>query len=235
MGLFRVNNNTKSVWIDTQTDYFWCIVVPSASFIGFIANIVCFSIFNSSEFINKIRLKENLYRYLKIEALFIICNLMIQMFRSVMFISSYQLSLFSKIYSLYLLWILAGVLEMSALLSHLTSTADFYMVITNKVGNFKWLHKISKYFKAAILFIISFLNFSYLIFCFKINGYEVEKVNEFTNKTETDWIYSIEETDFKKTTTKTIIEIFAYVIRDGFINLVLSTLNILIFLDVKKS
>ena len=129
MGLFSVLNNTKVVWIDTDTDYFWCIVVPLASFIGLVANIVCFTIFNSSEFINKIKLKENLYGYLKIEALFINVNLFIQIFRSFMFVSSFQLGLLSKIYALYMLWILAGMLEMSALLAHLTSTADFYMIL----------------------------------------------------------------------------------------------------------
>ena len=233
MGNFKVNNNTKSVWIDTETDHFWCIVVPTASAIGLIANIICFSIFNSSEFINKNKLKENLYRYLKIEALFIIFNLFIQMFRSIMFISSYQLGLLSKVYSLYMLWILAGILEMSALLSHLTSTSDFYMVIRNKT-NFKWLHKISRHIKAVFIFSVSFLNFSYLFFCFKINGYEIKSENEF-NQTVTNWIYSIEDTEFKKTTLKTILEIFAYVLRDGLINLVLLLLNILIFQHVKRS
>jgi hypothetical protein len=234
MGLFSVLNNTKVVWIDTDTDYFWCIVVPLASFIGLVANVVCFTIFNSSEFINKIKLKENLYRYLKIEALFIILNLFIQMFRSFMFVSSFQLGLLSKIYALYMLWILAGMLEMSALLAHLTSTADFYMIITNRIGHFKWLHKISKFVKALIIFVISFLTFSYLIFCFNINGYEVELKNEF-NETITDRIYAIEETEFKKSSAKTTIEIIAFVSRDGFINLVLTCLNVAIFLNVKNS
>jgi hypothetical protein len=234
MGLFSVLNNTKVVWIDTDTDYFWCIVVPLASLIGLVANIVCFTIFNSSEFINKIKLKENLYRYLKIEALFIILNLFIQIFRSFMFVSSFQLGLLSKLYALYMLWILAGMLEMSALLAHLTSTADFYMIINNKIGHFKWVHKISKFIKALIIFVISFLTFSYLIFCFSINGYEMELKNEF-NETITDRIYSIEETEFKKSSTKTTIEIIAFVSRDGFINLALTCLNIAIFLNVKNS
>jgi hypothetical protein len=85
------------------------------------------------------------------------------------------------------------------------------------------------------MFVLSFLTFSYVIFCFKINGWQIEHLNEF-NQTITDWVYTIDETEFQKTSSiKTIIEIIAYLIRDGLINLIISFFNILIFINVKKS
>ena len=174
-----------------------------------------------------------MYGYLKIEAFFIILNLSLQIFRSIMFERTVQLSLLAKIYEFYMLWILAGVLEMSALLSHLASTIDFYMVVRNREKGFKWFQNVSKYFKAFVMFVLSFLSFSYMIFCFKVNSWKIESLNEF-NQTITDLIYTIDETEFHKTRTKTVIEIIAYLTRDGLINLILSFLNIMIFINVKN-
>jgi hypothetical protein len=229
MSVFNVLNGTKSVWVETDTDHFWSIAVPVASFVGLIANIICFAVFNSSEFSDKKKLKENMFAYLKIESLFIIINLFIQIFRPLS--RSFPVSLLSKVYDVYALWTLAGVLEMSALLSHLMSTIDFLMIITNNGDKFEWVHRISKYLKALCIFVLSFASFAYLIFCFEINGYEIE-VN---NGSETEWIYAIEDTPFKTTSTKTTIEIIAYLSRDGLINLILLCLNMLIYFNVRKS
>ncbi len=229
MSVFNVLNGTKSVWVETDTDHFWSIAVPVASFVGLITNGMCFAIFNSSEFSDKNKLKENMFAYLKIESLFIIANLFIQIFRPLS--RSYPVSLLSKVYDVYALWTVAGVLEMSALLSHLMSTIDFLMIITNNGDKFDWVHRISKYLKALCIFALSFASFVYLIFCFEINGYEIE-VN---NGSETEWIYAIEDTPFKTTSTKTTIEIVAYFSRDGLINLILLCLNMFIYFNVRQS
>lgn len=234
MVLYRVFNQTKFIWVDTDTDYFWLICVPLASLIGLISNLACFLTFNSPEFKSKSKIKDNMYGYLKIEAFFIILNLSLQIFRFIVFEKTVRLNLLSKIYEFYMLWILAGVLEMSALLSHLASTIDFYMIIKNKEIDFKWFQNVSKYFIAILMFVLSFLSFSYMIFCFKVNSWKIESLNEF-NQTITDLIYTIDETEFHKTRTKTVIEIIAYLTRDGLINLILSFLNIMIFINVKKS
>ena len=234
MVLYRVLNETKFIWVDTDTDYFWWICVPLASLIGLISNLACFLTFNSPEFKSKSKIKANMYGYLKIEAFFIILNLSLQIFRFIVFEKTVRLNLLSKIYELYMLWILAGMLEMSALLSHLASTIDFYMIIKNKEIDFKWFQNVSKYFIAILMFVLSFLSFSYMIFCFKVNSWKIESLNEF-NQTITDLIYTIDETEFQKTRIKTVIEIVAFVTRDCLINIVILFLNILIVVHVKKS
>ena len=233
MGLFKVKNTTEA-WIDTDIDSFYCIIIPLVSFFSFVLNVICFTIFNSSEFLNKVKLKQNLYRYLKFESLFISLNMFIQMFRPLQYSPSFQMGLISKIYDLYLVWFLAGVLEMFALNCHIISTLDFYMVITNRNICFPCLVQIPYVFKLLAMFVISFFLFAYLLFCYEINKYELFETNE-SNQTTSRVIYSIDKLYFEKTKLKSTIEIFAYLIRDGIMVLILIILNILIYLHVRKS
>ena len=210
------------------------IVIPLVSLIGMLEYIVCFLIFNNAEFLNKDRLKENLYWYLKIEAFFITINFFMQVLRFLFFEPTIETTLLANIYRLYFLIFFAGVLEMSALICRITSTINFYTILTNKSVNFNWIHKISKYFTTLMIFVISFLLLFYTTVCFYIRDDKIEEIDGF-NLTVSHRVYSLGVTEFSRSTSKKIIQTAVYLIRDLFMILFLFILDILICLNVVNS
>ena len=139
-------------YTETSVDTLEGIVIPTVCIFGLIEYIACFTIFNSSKFKNNDKTKENLYWYLKVEALFIMFNFFIQSFRLVFFHPQISQTLPANIYRLYLLIFFAGVLEMSALLCRFSSAVDFYVIIANKTDNCKLIQNVSRYIKVLIIF-----------------------------------------------------------------------------------
>ena len=203
-------------------------VIPALSLIGFVLNTICFIVFSNIDF------KESLYKYLKVESIFIAVNLLMQLFRpfeacrktSLNTINWSSKSYLVQLYLFYCLNFLASVLEMTALMLHLISSFNFYILLSYKPGSsfynrLKLLEKVS-YIKVTIIFSL----FSVFAFIFEIFQYDLVGVNVILlnfNSTENENIvaYFILENSFYKTTFSQFLTLFWYSFRDGFILLLL--------------
>lgn len=230
MGFDLINTANKTIHINTDNDPMFLIVWPTVGIIGFVLNLFCFMVFNSHEF------KENIYAYLKLECVFIGLDLFITALRPFHHNnkSDFSRSFISQFYLVYLLIFFASVLEMSAFLCHITSTFDFYLLIINQQKAYKAIHKIPYPAKTFIIFAISFLLFTYQLFVFYVGSEDI--VESASNQTIHSYkIYKLSVYDFGGTKAKTGIEIFSFLLRDGFNLAVLIVMNILIFKKVNES
>jgi len=132
---------------------------------------------------------------------------------------------FSQIYLIYFLIYFTSVLEMSAILTQITASLTYYLMITNT--NI-FLIYISSKKVTLVIFIFSILIYLYQCFQFDINA----KYVTINNVTQT--YYVMEPNSFFDSEIKKIIEIVAFIIRDGINSLILIVMNILIFLNIKR-
>ena len=203
------------------------------SMVGFILTTLSYMVFNSTYFrkVDKEKFKNyELYFYLRIESIFICLNLFFQILRIIFFNKALQHEYISIIFELYLLDYFAGVLEMSAIIYHILSTFNFYIIVSNlnnKCCSIKCC-KMSGHNRLACLIVFFF---SCIQFIYKIIGKNVEK----NCNNSTRCIYEIENNQFGISDTFKIWEIIAFLIRDFCVLISLIVLNILIYIKVNKS
>jgi len=205
------------------------------SLVGFFLTTFSYLVFNSPYFrkIDKEKFKNyELYFYLRIESIFICFNLFFQIFRMIFFNEALRHEFISMMYELYFLDYFAGVLEMSAIIFHIFSTFNFYIIVSNQ----NQMCCPSKYCKitgaynrlvCVIVFVFSCIQFSY-----KVIGKNVEY---HCDKNQTQCSYEILNNLVGDSFSFQIWEILAFLMRDVCVLIVLIMLNILIYVKVNKS
>jgi hypothetical protein len=220
------SNTTNFIWLDIRVLPIFLYVCPILGIVGLFLNVLVFIVLSDAEF------KETLYKYLKIEAMFIGTNLFVTCFRPVHYKKEdwYSKSYFSYFYLVYGLHFLASILEMAAILAQLCSTLDFYLLISNYHKRFK-LFRVVKYYKTMglAIFLFSVLLYLYQIFDKKITCYMVQYENSLRR------LCRDEPTEFSETLAKKSLEMGVFILRDFVFLLLLMALNVLIFFQVKRS
>lgn len=218
------------VWIDLQMFPIYLYISPTIAIIGVILSIFCFIILSDSEF------KETLYKYLKVETIFIGVNLLLTCFRPFHYnkVNWSSKTYFSYFYLIYGLYYFASTLEMAAVVTQICSTLDFYLLISNYHQKFR-VFRILAYYKLVSLaiFIVSALLYIYQFFDKTLTGYWVafEENDNITIKL----LYRDEATEFDKTLAKKVLEMGVFLLRDLVFLGLLIFLNVLIYLRVKQT
>lgn len=231
---FQDNLTKEWIYIDVDEDPIYIYACPIVGLLGCILNILTLIIFLDKQF------KENLYRFLRIESIYIIINLFITCLRPLYFCKSKWLSKYfaTQLYYIYLLFYLASVLEMTALLTHVLATFDFYALISNiKIKCLSFLEK-KIIFKLNVVgtFLLSCLMYSYQLFMFDMVSYQILEVDLNQTVINQRIIYESKPNEFyNKSIFKKAIEMFVSIYRDGILLSVLIILNILIYFQVIKT
>ena len=125
-----------------------------------------------------------------------------------------------------------SILELTAILCHITSSIELLLLISNKQRP-KPLQKVPNIIIALFMLLISIFIYSYMFF---VSYIDLEPLNtNATNKTSFHYVgYKISNTEFSYSLAKKSTEIAAFLIRDGINFMVLVVLNVLIYLKVKK-
>ena len=202
------------------------------SMVGFVLTTLSYFVFNSTYFrkIDKEKFKNyELYFFLRTESVFICLNLFFQILRIIFFNNTLQHEYISTIFELYLLDYFAGVLEMSAIICHILSTLNFYMIVSNQNPACCSIKCCKQSYNRLALAIVFF--FSCIQFIYKIIGRNVEK--DCNNQTRC--IYEIQNNAFGNSDSFKIWEIIAFLMRDVCVLIALIILNILIYIRVNKS
>jgi hypothetical protein len=220
------SNSSQFILLDQRIMPIFLYVCPTLGMVGLFLNILVLVVLSDAQF------KETLYRYLQIEAIFIGINLFVNCLRPIHYYKTNWLSVsrFSYIYLVYALHFLASVLEMAAILAQLCSTIDFYLLISSSHKKFK-LFSVLAYHKTigSLIILLSFLLYAYQIFDKKIACYTVAYQNTLRQ------VCRDERTRFSETTVKKAFEIGVFILRDLVLLMLLMSLNVLIFLRVKRS
>lgn len=222
-----------------KTDLFYGYLCPFVGVIGFCLNVTVFLIFSKAVF------KETLYEYMKTQSLFISLDLLITSFRpihywvQVSFSRTYVSALYEKFFITYF----ASVLEISAFVSLVLATLHYYLLIKNV----KWLRG-TVLMRASYKYVIAcvFL-FGMVLFLFQIFEYKIECQQQLViypslnnNNSETssnahvEYVCDIEYDVFHYNPVKMMLELLAFIIRDGINLLLLIILNVLIFLRARE-
>jgi hypothetical protein len=246
--LANTTNATTSVketfvWFDLQMLASFLYVSPILGVIGLFLNILVFIVLSDAQF------KETLYKYLKVEAIFIGSNLFLQTLRPIHYnrMNWLSKSYFSHFYLVYGLHWFASILEMAAVISQLCSTLDFYLLISNYHKKFK-IFTVLEYYKivGSAIFISSVLLYLYKIFdttiaCYLV-AYETHMSTMYSNENSTilsnialRHLCRDEKTEFDKTIVKKVFEMGVFILRDFVLLLCLMALNVLIYFRVKQS
>ena len=100
-------------------------LIPPIALIGLVFSIICFVILSNKD------LKENFYKYLKVELIFIGINQLTQIMRPFIYLDSNWLSstLFIQIYQIYFMIFAVSGIEMTALILHLLSSFNYYVIV----------------------------------------------------------------------------------------------------------
>jgi hypothetical protein len=206
-----------------DTDHiFFCVMTPIIDIIGVILSITGLAILQNVQF------KENVYKYLKVETLFICINLIISSLRPMYHcetVSTYKTKLI-VIFQSYFRGYFGSCLEEAAFLCNLIATFQFYLMVANvKSSKFKRFARFNYKIVCFIVFLFSCVLFLYQIFEFKI-------VSHMNNDNKT--IYTTESINIEYHYLFNINRIVAFSIRD-FLNPFISIiLNILIYLKVRR-
>lgn len=208
--------------IEDKNDLFFTYICPILGICGFILHSLSFMIYSNCKF------KEMLYKYLKMESLNVLLNLLITTIKPIYYCHTCSVSktYFAQIYFIALIVYGPSILELSAILNRNLSTLCCLMILRNKINRLKIVLLIN-YYKIInlIIWFISSLIFFYQIFEYKII---------IINPNETNKIYKIEKSQFSNTTTKLVLELNAFIFRDGLNLTILIVLNILIFVCFKN-
>ena len=149
-------------------------------------------------------------------------------------------TLYVQILEFYFLNYSATILELTALLLHLISTFNFYILLTSYKRNFlnqklEIMTKIS-YIKVSICcFIFSNVMFSFQLSQNNIVKYNVIEVDSNDIVVNTREIYLNEEREFSKKPAFLISMLVCHFFRDGYVLSLLLVLNVLIFIEGKKA
>ena len=209
---------------------FHTYVFPALTLIGLILTIFIFLIFSQPSF------QQNIYVFLKYESVFIWLDLCATALPIFIYRPEWDKAYFRWFYRLYFIVISKSVLEMTGILCHIISSIEILLLISNKKRP-KLLQKTPNIIIVLILFLLCALLYSYMFFVSFIDEEPYGPLfNNATNTTMFQYVgYKISNTEFSKSLTKRLIEIIAFSIRDGLNLIVLITLNVLIYLKVKKA
>jgi hypothetical protein len=217
--------------IENTENIFFCYICPIISLNGLILSTLCLIVMMNSQF------KQNLYNFLKMEMFFIALNLIIGTIKPIFhcFYSPTRGKYFSVIYFIYFINYLSSVLEQSVFVSNILATIEFYLLILNKhESKYNFLRRVNSKIIGLIVFISSSLLFLYQVFGFNIKKLKINH-RPFHNLSSATDFFSIEKSAFSFSIYYRINQIAGFVIRD-FINLfILTFLNILIYIKIKKS
>jgi hypothetical protein len=217
--------------IEYTENIFFCYTCPIISLNGLVLSLFCLSVLMNSEF------KQNFYNFLKIEIFFITLNFIIGTLKPLFhcYYSPTRGKYYSVIYFIYFINYLSSVLEQSVYLCNILSTVEFYLLISNKQqSKFNILKMINSKLIGLFVFISSLILFLYQTFEFDIRSYKIYQP-PFYNLSSTTDFFTIEKSKFSFTNFFRVNKIAGFVMRD-FINLlILIFLNILIYLNIRKS
>jgi hypothetical protein len=221
---------TDTYLIKLDENIFQVYAFPILSLIGIILSIFIFLIFSHSSF------KQNIYVFLKYESVFIWLDLCATAFPIFIYRPELDKSYFKCFYTIYSIAVLKSVLEMTGILCHIMSSIELVLLISNKARP-KPFQKVPNLIIVLILYLISALIYSYKFFAVFIDAEPYGPLfNNATNKSSFQYVgYKISSTKFDKSFTKKLIEIIAFVIRDGISLIVLIALNFLIYFKFKKT
>ena len=228
---YHDNITNQYIWLPGKPNIMDLYLCTSIAILGLILNIISFYIFSDKKFV------QLMYKYLKMESLFIIINLFFQSFRPIYYLRSDWISksFIANIYEFYILEFFVSTLEMSAIIMRLLSTFDFCISINRMNKRINFLSLISYKLVTIIVFCISVLSFIYLLFTRKIvpqKVFEIDKNNRVINERT---IYLLLDSDFVESSFKKIYEQCIYLTRDGFYLIILIVMNILILILVNQS
>lgn len=210
------------IFYEEKNDLLFTYICPIVGICGFFLHSLSFMVFSKSDF------KELLYKYLKMESLNVLFDLLITALKPIYYCRSCEVSktYFAQIYFISFIVYGASIFELSAIINRILSTFCCYILIRNKIIRNKYFFVLN-YYKIInfTIYTISSLIFLYQIFIYKITDVSVDKISPF---------YIIEKTDFSKTSLKSIFELTGFIFRDGINLAILIFINILIFIRFKN-
>ncbi|CAF0792570.1 unnamed protein product [Brachionus calyciflorus] len=210
---------------DEENDVILSYICPTVGGLGFFLYLISFVVFSNPEF------KEVLYKYLKMESLSVLLDLLITSIKPIYYCRTCSVSrtYFSQVYFIGFIVYGASILEQSAIINRILSTLCCLMLLRNKIGRMRMFFAMNSY-KIISLFVFfsSATLFSYQVFMFEIVLIEKEILNV------TICEYTLEKSEFSKTRIKTVLEISAFLIRDGINLIILIVLNSIIFLRFRN-
>ena len=207
-------------------------IIPPIALIGLAFNILCFVIFSNKD------LKEKFYKYLKLELIFIGINQLYQILRPFIKDESHWLykTLFIKVIQIYLSHYFVSVIEMTALILHLLSSFNYYVLVAaSKNDSFimKKMRKIDKISHPKITIFV--FSFSLVAFLFQIFRFQIESYKEISIQNITSTVYYLNDTVFSQTYICKFLILFTFSFRDGFVLLLLIISNIFIYKEAKNA
>jgi hypothetical protein len=205
-----------------RTDLYQGYICTFLGIFGFFLNLIVFLIFSHNA-----SFKETLYKYYKLQALFITLDLFIQALRPIYNWKEYAItkSYVANLYEIWLITYAASVLEMCAFVCLLIATLHYYIHIHNNAATLESfiLFRISYIYVAIGLLVVSGLLFVYQLFEYSVFCY-----SHYDNCN-----IRVDE-KLQRSVFHRVIEIFAFVLRDGFNWVCLVVLNVLIFVKVRS-
>lgn len=237
-------SSSSKIVISTETDLYYGYICPFVGAIGVFLNLIVFIIFSNSVF------KEILYKYLKLQALFIGLDLLFTSFRPVFYWKHLEIahSYPAHLYEKYIITYGASVVEMSAFVCLVLATLNYYLLIDNLLASQRFFFsRVSYVYVVTFVVLVSVFLFLYQLFEYKIvcediplsmwesamNNYDNNN-NQNYSVNQTKHMCDIEYEQFHYSKFHTIIEIVAFFIRDGLNLIILVMLNLMIFVRVKK-
>lgn len=221
----------QSIKIESETDIYYGYVCPIIGIIGVFLNMIVFAIFSSSIF------KEILYKYLKLQALFIAMDLLFTSFRPLYYWKHCEIShsYVAHLYEKYLITYGASVVEMGAFVCLVLATLNYYLLIGSVMSAKRFfLARVSYIYVTFVVVVVSIVLFLYQLFEYKIVCGDMVLVSADHSRNTTKWICDIEYEPFHYSTFHSINEIFAFFVRDGLNLIILVVLNVMLFVRVKK-
>lgn len=221
-----VINQTLNITIDTETDLYYGYICPFVGMIGVFLNAIVFFIFSHAVF------KEILYKYLKLQAMFIALDLLFTSFRPVSYWKFTELShsYAAHLYDLYLITYGASVVEMGAFVCLVMATLNYYLLIDSMLATQRCFFARVSYISVALFVVV----FSVFLFLYQLFEYTIICGNVIMAPNVTKYMCDIEYEPFHYSTFHMINEIGAFFIRDGLNLIILIILNFMIFIRVKK-
>ncbi|CAF0864996.1 unnamed protein product [Brachionus calyciflorus] len=206
-------------YYEEKNDLILTYICPILGLCGFLLHSLSFLVYSNSKF------KELLYKYLKMESLNVLLDLLITSLKPIYFCRTCDVSRthFVQIYFIAFMVYGASILELSAIMNRNLSTLCCLILLRKKFSKLR-ITLILNYYKILnlIIFVISALIFVYQVFEFKIVNNENEK------------FYNVEKSQFSKTTLKSVLEVTSFIFRDGINLSILILLNIFIFICFKN-
>jgi hypothetical protein len=229
------NRTSSSFSANEKTDLFYGYLCPLVGITGVFLNLAIFLVFSNSVF------KETLYKYLKLQSLFIMLDLLITSFRPVYYWKENALSrtYVAQLYEKFLITYLASVLEMSAFVSLVLALLHYYLLIKSN-SKLRQLCCVKIHYKYVIECVVLI---SVILFLFQLFEYKIECESRLdddlllkndNNQTNSKYTCAIKYDSFHYSRLKAFLEIFAFCVRDGLNLFLLISLNILIFLEVRN-